>query len=287
VSAKHTEPFLLFHEINGNIYYKGLGNYGAAKMDKVAWGYAKDLHPNFALIEGSDNNMTLTDFRVPFDKKTAIYNCKEEYWEYNGSGSWDFDGGATVEYTGEEDSIMKQISEGWQFKNYDADSEAPSANIRDRWAFVCNYIYLHGTNLRYFNGTYSQFIAAFNGASDSEKADYLASKMWFAIDDGDYKAYHLYRWDALTMSWINAGLLGGDGMYRAIDLRTDAMTKFAYEANKGNFDKMNTAFKAVITVLRALMVFPKLPIRVKSFPRMRRTGPTTATTLATRTIASF
>lgn len=247
VSAKHTEPFLLFHEVNGNIYYKGLGNYGAAKMDKVAWGYAKDLHPNFALIEGSDNNMTLTDFRVPFDKKTAIYNCKEEYWEYNGSGSWDFDGGATVEYTGEEDSIMKQISEGWQFKNYDADSEAPSANIRDRWAFVCNYIYLHSTNLRYFNGTYSQFIAAFNSASDTEKADYLASKMWFATDDGDYKAYHLYRWDALTMSWINAGLLGGDGMYRAIDLRTDSMTKFAYEANKGNFDKMNSAFKAGIT----------------------------------------
>lgn len=247
VSAKHTEPFLLFHEINGNIYYKGLGNYGAAKMDKVAWGYAKSLHPNFALIEGSDNNMTLTDFRVPFDKKTAIYNCKEEYWEYNGNGSWDFDGGATVEYTGEEDSIMKQISEGWQFKNYDADSEAPTANIRDRWAFVCNYIYLHGTNLRYFNGTYSQFIAAFNAASDSEKADYLASKMWFAVDDGDYKAYHLYRYDALTMTWINAGLLGGDGMYRAIDLRTDAMTKFAYEANKGNFDKMNNAFKAGIT----------------------------------------
>ena len=247
VSAKHTEPFLLFHEVNGNVYYKGLGNYGAAKMDKVAWGYAKSLHPNFALIEGSDNNMTLTDFRVPFDKNTAVYNCKEEYWEYNDNGCFDFDGGATVDYTGEEDSILKQQSEGWKFKNADAESEAPSANIRDRWAFVCNYIYLHGTNIKFFNGTYSNFIAHFNAASDTDKADYLASKMWFATDDGDYKAYNLYRYDALTKTWINAGLLGGDGTYRAIDLRTNSMTKMAYEANKGNFDLMNKAFKAAIT----------------------------------------
>ena len=247
VSAKHTEPFLLFHEMNGNVYYKGLGTYGAAKMDKVAWGYAKSIHPNFALIEGSDNNMTLTDFRVPFDKNTAIYNCSEEYWEYNENGSFDFDGGATVGYNGEEDSILKQQSEGWKFKNVDAESEAPSANIRDRWAFVCNYIYLHSTNLKFFNGTYSSFIAKYNDSTDAEKADYLASKMWFSADDGEYKAYNLYRYDALTKQWINAGLLGGDGTYRAIDLRTNSMTKMAYEANKGNFDTMNAAFKSALT----------------------------------------
>ena len=247
VSAKHTEPFLLFHEVNGNVYFKGMGNYGAAKMDKVAWGYAKKLHPNFALIEGSDNNMTLTDFRVPFDKNTATYNCSEEYWEYNGVGSFDYDGGATVEYTGEDDSIELQMQQGWKFKNATTGSEAPTANIRDRWAFVVNYIYLHGTNIKFHNGTYSDFIAKFNTATDAEKADYLASKMWFPLTDGDYKAFCLYRYDALTQRWINAGLLGADGKYKEINLSTDSVTKTAYEGNKGNFDNMNKAFKAAIT----------------------------------------
>lgn len=244
VSAKHTEPFLLFHEVNGNVYFKGMGNYGAAKMDKVAWGYAKKLHPNFALIEGSDNNMTLTDFRVPFDKNTAIYNCSEEYWEYNGVGSFDYDGGATVEYTGDEDSIEIQMAQGWKFKDATSKSEAPSANIRDRWAFVVNYIYLHGTNIKFHNGTYSDFIAKFNTATDDEKADFLASKMWFPLADGDYKAFCLYRYDALTQRWINAGLLGADDKYREVNLSTDVITKTAYENNKGNFDNMNEAFKA-------------------------------------------
>ena len=244
VSAKHTEPFLLFHEVNGNVYYKGLGVYGAGKMDKVAWGYNKNLHPNFALIEGSDNNMTLTDFRVPFDKNTAVYNCSEEYWEYNGVGSFDFDGGATVEYTGDEDSIELQMQQGWKFKNATSNSEAPSANIRDRWAFVVNYIYLHGTNIKFHNGSYSDFIAKFNNATDAEKSEYLASKMWFPNNDGDYKAFCLYRYDTLSQRWVNAGLLGIDGKYREINLSTASETKTAYENNKGNFDNMNEAFKA-------------------------------------------
>lgn len=247
VSAKHTEPFLLFHEENGNVYFKGMGNYGAGKMDNVAWGYNKDEHPNFALIEGSDNNFTLTDFRVPFDKNTAVYNCDEKFWEYNGLGNFDYDGGATVKLTAKKagaDCIEAQLVEGWRFKGETKDgAKAPTANIRDRWAFVCNYIYLHGTNIKaYTKGNYTAFINEFNTWDDSTKAEWRDSKVWFREPSGDYKAYHLYRFDTITQQWINAGLLGSNGQYKEINLATDPITANAYSSNLGDYGKMNDAF---------------------------------------------
>lgn len=247
VGAKHTEPFLFFHEVGGNIYYKGLGNYGAAKMDKVAWGYTKGVHPKFALIEGSDNNQTMTDFRVPFDKKTAVYNVGEEYWQYGNAGSWDFDGGKTTDAEG----IQKQIAEGWTFAGdyTKSDAEAPTAEIRDLWAMIANYVYLHGTNIDYFDGTYNEFVNMFSTASATEKAKIMAKKWWFTQSDGDYKAYCLYRYDALnsdTKPWVNAGLLNGS-TYSEINLSTDDLTKQSYENNKGRYSAMNAAFIADYT----------------------------------------
>lgn len=56
----------------------------------------------YALIEGSDNNLPMTGFRVPFDKNTTVYDC---------------DG------------------EGWRFVNTDAnDGEVPSKAIRDKYS---------------------------------------------------------------------------------------------------------------------------------------------------------
>lgn len=247
VGAKHTEPFLFFHEVGGNIYYKGLGNYGAAKMDKVAWGYTKGVHPKFALIEGSDNNQTMTDFRVPFDKKTAVYNVGEEYWQYGNAGSWDFDGGKTTDAEG----IQKQIAEGWTFAGdyTNSEAEAPTAEIRDLWAMIANYIYLHGTNIDYYDGTYNEFVNMFSTASATEKAKIMAKKWWFTQSDGDYKAYCLYRYDALnsdTKPWVNAGLLNGS-TYSEINLSTDDLTKQSYENNKGRYSAMNASFIADYT----------------------------------------
>ena len=247
VGAKHTEPFLLFHEIGGNVYYKGLGNYGAGKMDKVAWGYAKSKHPKFALIEGSDNNQTMTDFRVPFDKKTAVYNIGEEYWQYGTAGSWDFDGGKTTDAAG----IQAQINEGWTFAGdyTNAEAEAPTAEIRDQWALIANYIYLHGTNIDYYEGTYNDFVNEFSNATPKDKAKMMAKKWWFTQSEGDYKAYCLYRYDALnadTKPWVNAGLLKGNA-YSEINLSTDDITKQSYESNKGRYAAMNAAFIADYT----------------------------------------
>ena len=97
VSAKHTEPFMFFNEDGNGTFFKGMGTYGAGKADKVAWAFVKKEMPMYALIEGSDNNLPMTGFRVPFDKNTAVYDCNGEGWLYNGIQSFDFDLGCTEE----------------------------------------------------------------------------------------------------------------------------------------------------------------------------------------------
>lgn len=229
VSAKHTSPFMLFHQAegSGNVFFKGMGNYGAGKMDKVTWGYVKKKHPMFTLIEGSDNNLPMTGFRVPFDKVTAVYSPEGEGWLYNGAQSWDFDAGATTE----------ELTDGWQ---YQEEGEAPKANIRNKWADIHNFVYLNGTNIKYYNGTFT----AFQASASAQDTDY---KYWCTQGD---KAYILYRYDYLNNKWVDAGLLDESSTtYKVIDLRTYSVTKTAYENSiaSGNFATINQAFKDALT----------------------------------------
>ncbi|MBR6629958.1 MAG: hypothetical protein IKL03_08415 [Bacteroidaceae bacterium] len=230
VSAKHTEPFMLFSQSEGsaNVYYKGMGNYGAGKMDKVTWGYVKKLHPMFALIEGSDNNLPMTGFRVPFDKKTAVYAPDDEGWLYNGQQNFDFDAGATVDPATQPD---------WQF-NLGKETEVPSIAIRDRWAEIHNFIYLHAPHLRYFVGTFAQF----RTSEDAKNHNY---KYWCTAGDD---AFRVYRYDYLADSWIDAGLLDeATDTYRMVNLKTDVMTKAVHDAavaagTVAQYKELNTAF---------------------------------------------
>lgn len=223
VSAKYTEPFMFFNQEEGSMdtFFKGMGTYGAGKMDKVTWGYVKSLQPMFTLIEGSDNNLPMTGFRVPFDKKTAIYSPKDEGWLYAGQQSFDFDAGATTE----------DLTDGWE---YSGTGEVPKANIRDKWAEVHNFIYLHSSNIKYYNGTYHQF-------KNSTQARDTNSKYWCTQGN---EAYQLYRYDYLNDDWVNAGLLDSTGNYKIVNLKTDTITKKAYEDNvsTGNYATINIAF---------------------------------------------
>lgn len=202
VSAKQTELFMMFNqqEDGAPIVFRGMGNYGAGKMDKVAWGYVKKLHPMFALIEGSDNNLPMTGFRVPFNKNTAVYSPKDEGWKYNGQISWDFDEGATTDgYT-----------DGWTTdgsNNDDGEVEVPKTNIRDRWAEVHNFIYAHSSNLKFYVGTYEDFIESDVAAKN---IDY---KYW--CTDGD-KAFRIYYYNHINQSWAQGGLNIYTGHYMSV-----------------------------------------------------------------------
>ena len=234
VAAKHTEPFMYFNqEGDGRIYFKGMGTYGAGKADKVAWGYVKKEMPLYALIEGSDNNLPMTGFRVPFDKNTAVYDCDGEGWLYNGVQNFDFDLGATETF-----SDATQKGEGWQFVNTGKnDGEVPSKAIRDRWAAIHNFVYLHGTNLKFYDGTFAQF-------KDSAAAQDTQYKYWFTQGTNNFR---LKRYDFINKEWIEAGLLQSHGVYANFTLNINVATANAYNkwasGGTGDYAALNEAFK--------------------------------------------
>lgn len=222
VSAKHIEPFLMFFNETGKMvngewvedesktYFTGLCTYGAGKMDKITWGYVKKKHPMFAMIEGSDNNLPLTDFRVPWDDKVT-YSTSEEGFIYNGYTSWDFDAGKTD------------------------DDDIPDATLVKQLRRFHNFVYLNSTNIKYYVGTMAQFKALPESSVDIE------SKYW--CTDGE-DAFRLLRYDYTQpegLRWVDAGLNES-----IVDLSTDSRTKATYETYKSStaYDEMNEAFKA-------------------------------------------
>ena len=232
VSAKRTEPFMFFNENGKGTFFKGMGNYGAGKADKVTWGFVKKQMPMYALIEGSDNNLPMTEFRVPFDKNTAVYDVDGEGYLYNGQQSWDFDLGNTFEPTSSTDA------DGWQYVLKSKDNEAPTALIRDKWADIHNFIYLHSTNLKYFVGTFEQFQA-------SEQAKDTGYKYW--CTDGD-QALYLKSYDFIGNKWINAGLMRvGTSYHETLSLDTIKPTNSVYKNwqtnGNGDYNQLNEAFK--------------------------------------------
>ena len=235
VSAKHTEPFMFFNEDGNGTFFKGMGTYGAGKADKVAWAFVKKEMPMYALIEGSDNNLPMTGFRVPFDKNTAVYDCNGEGWLYNGIQSFDFDLGCTEHF-----SDATQQGEGWKFVNTDTnDGEVPSKAIRDKWADIHNFIYLHSTNLRFFDGTFDQF----KNSSAAKDTNY---KYWCTQGS---EAFYLKRYDHIGGQWVNAGLSVArtNYDYYVLNLSVAQETEAAYAqwetTGNGDYELLNDLFK--------------------------------------------
>lgn len=241
VSAKRTEPFMFFNQQEGGeVYFKGMGTYGAGKADKVTWGFVKKQMPMYALIEGSDNNLPMTGYRVPFDKNTAVYDCDGEGWLYNGQQSWDFDLGET-----ESLSTSTQPNEGWKFVE-GGDNKIPTKAIRDKWADRCNFIYLNSSNIRYYNGSFDSF-------KESDKATDTNYKYWCTSD------FKLRRYDFINKEWIDAGLLVNDS-YMSIDLRTYMSTKQAYNdwanGGTGDYSLLNESFVgAMVATMRKYLKY--------------------------------
>lgn len=202
VSAKRTEPFMFFNQEEGkDVYFKGMGTYGAGKADKVTWGFVKKQMPMYALIEGSDNNLPMTGFRVPFDANTAIYDVDGEGWLYNGQQSFDFDLGNTD------------------------DNDVPTDVITQRWADIHNFIYFNSTNLKYFNGTYEQFLES----STAEDTNY---KYWCTQGD---QAFCLKRYDFINSEWVDAGFLRSN-TYRVLNLKNYYSSEYNTWVSEGTGD---------------------------------------------------
>lgn len=221
--SKYTEPFLFFTQADGSdtAVYRGPCTFGAGKMDKPTWGYIKKLHPNFAMIEGSDNNYDLTDMRVPFTwgdnncPEAITYSPDDEGFFYNGKQCLDFDSGVT-----------------------EADG-TPKANIISIVQNTWNFLYLHSPMIEYYKGTFDAF-------QKSDKAKDVFKKYW--CTDGD-DAYKLKRYDYVNQKWVDAGPWNSaTKAWDVVDLRTDAMTKPTYDAssNQSQYAALNKELRAAI-----------------------------------------
>ena len=225
--SKYTEPFMFFTQAldSDTPVFRGPCTWGAGKMDKPTWGYAKKLHPMFAMFEGSDNNYDLTDMRVPFTwGKTACsenitYSPDDEGYFYNGMQCLDFDGGATDE-----------AEDG---------SETPKAVLTARLQEVWNFLYLHAPMIEYYKGTFDKFQA-------SDDAKKTSRKFW--CTDGD-DAYLLKRYNFVDKKWVDAGLWDDTtNAFAKIDLRTDEMTVDTYNnsENQAEYKALNEELKGAI-----------------------------------------
>lgn len=222
--AKYTEPFYFFVQGSNDPspVFRGLGTFGGGKADKPTWGYVKKLHPMMMLVEGSDNNYTMTDFRCPWDSKVT-YSPEDEGWFRAGLQHWDFDMGATDVF-----------NEGTP-----DEYEVPKSKLTALWRDAYNFIYMHAPMLMYYAGT-------FNAFKESKEAENTTVRYW-CTEGAD--AFKLKRYDDVSLMWVDAGLeTAVEGEYEVIDLRTHKFTAAAYAAstNKSDFDKLNSEFIAAI-----------------------------------------
>ena len=110
--AIEEKPFLFFvqTENDSNPVFYCLMTWGSAKGDAPTFGYSDNpessLH-DYVMLEGTDHSPALTLNQAPWFPDEVTYNEEEEYYMYNGQGSWDFD-------LGNQNKINK-IYEGFNF----------------------------------------------------------------------------------------------------------------------------------------------------------------------------
>lgn len=203
--------------------FHGLGTFGPGKMDKKTWGYSADKFPDFAMLEGSDNNKPLTDMRIPWDSKVS-YNVDEEYFEYNGDGNLDFDCGVTYEESDDDGHVKGQ----------------PSDAIVEYFSIAWNWLFMHNPRIKpYTDGNFTTF-------QDDKSVD-TSYQYWMTQAGGGAALYDVVRYDFVDKKWVPAGLTDTSNVsgYATKNLKTLYGTAIANIAT-GAWAELNTAFISAI-----------------------------------------
>lgn len=248
--AKRELPFLYFTQASDTAtpVYQGPGTFGPGKMDDMSAGYNKKNHPMFCLMEGSDNNATLTDFRTPWQSGLITYDLESVDdgddvtddsgnvigkvtaevvgYKFNGTVSLDLD-------------KFKSTTKEYNGTYVEAPSDAVEAKIKE---FV-NFIYLHSPMIRVFVGPWS----GTDGFLSSDSAKETKYKWWCTSGTDAYK---LRRWDEAQAAWVEAGWDTDTEQEQELNLQTTYAD--AASANAGQWEAMNSAFiVAIIEEARA------------------------------------
>lgn len=217
-------PFLYFVQTpeDAQPVFQGLMTFGPGKADKPTWGYDKKVFPDMAMMEGSDNNFPLTDFRVPWDD-AVTYNAEEEYFEYNGEGNIDFDMGR----------VHEEVTAGGETV------EVPDADLVQYykaawlWTFACN------TLITYYDGTLEDLKA--------DKTVNTKLAHWVTKGSAAARQFDLFRIDYLgkdasnndILEWVPAGTSKVGGVWSSVNLMDETPV-----ANTSLWAEMNADFQA-------------------------------------------
>lgn len=243
--AKKELPFLYFTQASDTAtpVYQGPGTFGPGKMDDMSAGYDKKKHPMFCLMEGSDNNATLTDFRTPWQSKLITYDLESvDDGDDVTDDAGNVIGKVTAEVVGYKfnDTVsldldkFKSTNKAYGGTYVEAPSDAVEAKIKE---FV-NFIYLHSPMIRVFVGPWT----GTDGFLSSDSAKETKYK-WWCTSGAD--AYKLRRWDDAQAAWVEAGWDAENEAEQELNLQTTYAD--AASANAGQWSAMNTAFIAAIT----------------------------------------
>lgn len=179
------KPFMLFTRATKNsqpVFY-GLVTFGPDKTDNATFGFNKDVFPNLCVLEGSDNDRPLTEFRVPWMLDEVTYNETEGAYQYNGENQFNV-------VAGNKNSVEKYFVPAF------------------------NFVFLHNFNISYFIGTYEDLVAS--------KGTDKMKQYWVTDDSADssHHKYDLFRWDYITNTWVNASTIKTNNVYDVFNIST-------------------------------------------------------------------
>ena len=217
-------PFLFFVQTpdDAQPVFQGLMTFGPGKADKPTWGYDKKVFPDMAMMEGSDNNFPLTDFRVPWDD-AVTYNPEEEYFEYNGEGNIDFDLGRVHDETDETGATV----------------EVPDADLVAYYKAAWEWTFRWNTLITFYDGTLEELKA--------DKTVNTKLSYWVTKSSASARQFDLFRTDYkgkdasnnAILEWVPAGVKKTNGVWDSINLMEDTPV-----ANTAIWESMNADFIA-------------------------------------------
>ena len=230
--AKPQNVFLYFLQTDDNeaAVYQGPCTFGPGKMDDGTWGFKKSNHQKFVMLEGSDNNLPLTDFRVPWDDSRITYELDDGEaagFRYNGVTSLDLDKFVAQKVTIDGEEV-----------------EVPSDDILAHIKQFVNYLYKHNPRIKYFSGTKAQFEARETQMSENEKA---AERAYVYFWTEGVESFRLKRYDYVDDIWVDWGWDEENQVTEVFDISDPTNVYYsAFNANRGRYDAMVDALIAAI-----------------------------------------
>lgn len=188
----YEKPFLFFHRETENDpwVFSYLMTFGAGKGDKPTFGFNKNTTPNMLMVEGADNDVPLALFATPWDN-TVTYDADKEAWMYGNRKNINFGFGKTTEIDGSE---------------YPAETDGLDA-IKAFW----NYVYFHNVSIiKFYDGTLEQLQNNVARPQQDVQGNAEPSTDYVYWLTDSTNRYNMYKYNANTAQWINAGLNGAE-----------------------------------------------------------------------------